>query len=86
MVAISLPRSIQLPLIGLGLLAATAIVNLAPPNPYNTATFSLWRQGQYLNFNGLTRLVAIVWPFAAMFYLVLLAAERPDAESQGRLV
>src|SRR5262252_7146353 len=86
MVAISLPRSIQLPLIGLGLLAATAIVNLAPPNPYNTATFSLWQQGQYLNFNGLTRLVAIVWPFAAMFYLVLLAAERPDASSQGRLV
>src|SRR5262252_1301550 len=86
MVAISLPRSIQLPLIGLGLLTATAIVNLAPPNPYNTATFSLWQQGQYLNFNGLTRLVAIVWPFAAMFYLVLLAAERPDASSQGRLV
>ena len=81
MVAISLPRAIQLPIIGLALLAATAIVNLAPPNPYNTATFSLWQQGQYLNFNGLTRLVAIVWPFAAMFYLVLLAADRPETEA-----
>jgi VanZ family protein len=81
MVAISLPRAIQLPLIGLGLLAATAIVNLAPPNPYNTATFSLWQQGQYLNFNGLTRLVAIVWPFAAMFYVVLLAADRAEAKA-----
>jgi VanZ family protein len=80
MIAISLPRAIQLPLIGLALLAATAIVNLAPPNPYNTATFSLWQQGQYLNFNGLTRLVAIVWPFAAMFYLVLLAADGAKAE------
>lgn len=81
MVAISLPRAAQLPLIGLALLAATAIVNLAPPNPYNTATFSLWQQGQYLNFNGLTRLVAIVWPFAAMFYLVLLAADRAEARA-----
>jgi VanZ family protein len=79
MIAISLPRAAQLPLIGLALLAATAIVNLAPPNPYNTATFSLWQQGQYLNFNGLTRLVAIVWPFAAMLYLVLLAADRAEA-------
>jgi hypothetical protein len=81
MIAISLPRAIQLPLIGLALLAATAIVNLAPPNPYSTATLSLWQQGQYLNFNGLTRLVAIVWPFAAMFYLVLLAADRAEAKA-----
>jgi VanZ family protein len=82
MIAISLPRAAQLPLIGLALLAATAIVNLAPPNPYNTATFSLWQQGQYLNFNGLTRVVAIVWPFAAMLYLVLLAADRESARPQ----
>jgi VanZ family protein len=81
MVAAALPRAAQLPLIGLALLAATAIVNLAPPNPYSTATFSLWQQGQYLNFNGLTRLVAIVWPFAAMLYLVLLAADRGETEA-----
>jgi VanZ family protein len=81
MIALALPRAVQLPLVGFGLLAATAIVNLAPANPYNTATFSLWRQGQYLNFNGLTRLVSIVWPFAAMFYLVLLASDRGQAKS-----
>ncbi|HKW37408.1 MAG TPA: VanZ family protein [Burkholderiales bacterium] len=80
MIAVALPRATQLPLVGLALLAATAIVNLAPPNPYSTATFSLWQQGQYLNFNGLTRLVAIVWPFAAMLYLVLLAADRAHAK------
>jgi hypothetical protein len=73
---------VQLPLVGFGLLAATAIVNLAPANPYNTATFSLWQQGHYLNLNGLTRLVSIVWPFAAMFYLVLLAADRDRAKAQ----
>jgi VanZ family protein len=80
MIAVALPRAAQLPLVGFGLLAATAIVNLAPANPYNTATFSLWQQGHYLNFNGLTRLVSIVWPFAAMFYLVLLAADRGQSK------
>ena len=80
MITAALPRSVQLALVGLALLAATAIVNLAPANPYNSATFSLWQQGQYLNFNGLTRLVATVWPFAAMLYLVLLAAERAKPE------
>jgi VanZ family protein len=79
MIAIALPRAVQLALVGLALLAATAIVNLAPANPYNLAAFSQWQQGHYLNFNGLTRLVSLVWPFAAMLYLVLLAAERADA-------
>jgi len=81
MIATALPRSVQLPLVGFALLAATAIVNLAPANPYNTATFSLWKQGQYLNFNGLTRVVSIVWPFAAMFYVVLLASDRGQAKA-----
>jgi VanZ family protein len=82
MLAVALPRPVQLPLVGFGLLTATAIVNLAPANPYNTAAFSLWQQGHSLNFNGLTRLVSIVWPFAAMFYLVLLAADRGQAKVQ----
>jgi VanZ family protein len=81
MIAVALPRAAQLPLVGFTLLAATAIVNLAPANPYNTAAFSLWKQGQYLNFNGLTRLVSIVWPFAAMLYLVLLASDRGQAKA-----
>jgi len=39
MIGVSLPRAAQLPLIGLALLAREpAIVNLAPPNPYNTAS------------------------------------------------
>ncbi|HEY6721693.1 MAG TPA: VanZ family protein [Burkholderiales bacterium] len=73
MFAVGLPRTAQLALVGFALLAATAIVNLAPANPYNTATLSLWQQGQYFNFNGATRVVSAIWPFAAMVYLVLLA-------------
>lgn len=81
LVTVGLPRNAQLALAGLALLAATAIVNLAPANPYSSVAFSLWQQGRFMNFNGLTRLVAIVWPFAAMFYMMLLAAERSRVSS-----
>jgi hypothetical protein len=81
LLTVGLPRNAQLALAGLALLAATAIVNLAPANPYSSVAFSLWQQGRFMNFNGLTRLVAIVWPFAAMFYMMLLAAERSRASS-----
>jgi hypothetical protein len=60
------------------LMAATALVNLAPQNPYMAAMLKLWQQGHFLNFNGLTRLVASLWPFAAMVYLIFLAARRRD--------
>jgi VanZ family protein len=73
LIAAGFPRTVQLALAGLALLAATAIVNLSPANPYLTATLSLWQQGPYLNLNGVTRVVSAAWPFAAMFYLVLLA-------------
>jgi VanZ family protein len=66
----------QLALVGLALMAATALVNLAPANPYMTASFALWQQGHFLNFNGATRVVSALWPFAAMVYLVLLANDR----------
>src|SRR6266540_3868673 len=74
LIAADLPRAVQLAVSGLALLAATALVNLAPANPYMTATLSLWQQGQYFNFNGATRVVSAIWPFAEMCYLVLLAA------------
>jgi len=73
LIAAGFPRTVQLALAGLALLAATAIVNLSPANPYLTANLSLWQQGQYLNLNGVTRVVSAAWPFAAMFYLVVLA-------------
>lgn len=71
-----LPRAARLALSGLALMAATALVNLAPGNPYLSASLALWRQGHFLNFNGLTRLVSLVWPFAMLGYLVLFAADR----------
>jgi hypothetical protein len=53
-------------------MAGTVLVNLAPTNPYSAAALAAWRQGHFLNFNGLTRLVASFWPFIALPYLLLL--------------
>ena len=72
--ALRLPRAARLALAAVLLMAATVLVNLAPPNPYFAATLKVWEQGHFLNFNGLTRLVSAAWPFAALGYLVYLAA------------
>lgn len=72
--ALCLPRTARLALAAVLLMVATVLVNLAPPNPYFAAMLKVWEQGHFLNFNGLTRLVSAMWPFAALGYLVYLAA------------
>jgi VanZ family protein len=66
-----LPPLAQRMLAALALLFATALVNLAPENPYLTASLAVWQQGHFLNFNGLTKLVSSLWPFAALPYLMI---------------
>jgi VanZ family protein len=80
LLAVSLPRVARLSLAAVLLMAATVLVNLAPPNPYVADTLAVWRQGHFLNFNGLTRVVSSLWPFAAIGYLIVLSARwRDDA-------
>lgn len=71
-----LPATPRLMLAALALMAGTVLVNLAPPNPYSVAALATWRQGHFLNFNGLTRLVATLWPFLTLPFL-LLTTRRP---------
>jgi VanZ family protein len=78
--AVALPRTARLALAAVLIMAATVLVNLAPPNPYFTDTLRVWRQGHFLNFNGLTRLVSAAWPFIALGYLILLASRRREQE------
>ncbi len=66
------PAAWRVALAGLALMAGTVLVNLAPANPYSTVALAAWRHGHFLNFNGLTRLVASLWPFLALPYLTLL--------------
>ena len=71
-----LPPTPRLIIAAMALMAGTVLVNLAPPNPYSTAALATWRQGHFLNFNGLTRLVGTLWPFLTLPFL-LLTTRRP---------
>jgi VanZ family protein len=70
-VAVALPATPRLIITLLALIAGTVLVNMAPPNPYSEAALAVWRQGHFLNFNGLTRLVATLWPFLTLPFLLL---------------
>lgn len=78
LLAVGLPRVARLALAAVLLMAAAVLVNLAPQNPYMAAMLKLWQQGHFLNFNGLTRLVAILWPFVATAFLIHLAGRRRE--------
>jgi VanZ family protein len=78
LLAVGLPRVARLALAAILLMAAAVLVNLAPQNPYMAAMLKLWQQGHFLNFNGLTRVVAMLWPFAAIGLLIHLAARRRE--------
>ncbi len=70
------PPAWRIALAGLVLMAGTVLVNLTPPNPYSAAAMATWQQGHFLNFNGLTRLTASLWPFLALPYLMLAGRQR----------
>jgi VanZ family protein len=70
LIAAFLPRRSQRAIASLALLIATALVNLAPQNPYLANTLQNWQQGSFLNFNGLTRLLSYLWPFLALPWLM----------------
>jgi VanZ family protein len=76
--AMFLSRWSAVALSGLLLMAATTLVNMAPENPYLANSLQVWRQGHFLNFNGLTRVVSTLWPFAALVYLLLIAGRREN--------
>jgi len=76
LVTLPLPPPARTVIAALALMAGTVLVNLAPPNPYSAAALAVWRQGHFLNFNGLTRLIGILWPFLTLPFL-LLASRRP---------
>lgn len=66
------PTFVRQALAALALLLAAVLVNLAPDNPYLLNTQQVWVAGQFLNFNGLTRLASSLWPFLALPWLFLL--------------
>lgn len=73
-VGVALPRPLVHGLAALALLAATALVNLAPANPYLLANTRVMAQSHFLNFHGATQWVSSLWPFLALAYLSVLGA------------
>lgn len=71
--ALAMPPGLRARVAALALLAATALVNVAPENPYSAQVLARWHQGHFFNFNGLTRLASTAWPFLALAYLVARA-------------
>jgi VanZ family protein len=69
LVASRLPRWSQHSLASLTLLLSTALVNLAPENPYIAVALRATYEGHLLNFYGLTKLVTLAWPFVALAWL-----------------
>lgn len=81
-----LPTSWQMPLAAMCLMTATVLVNLMPINPYSLTALTIWRQGHFLNFNGLTRLIAALWPYLTLLFLVWADRQRPsDRDGMVRL-
>jgi VanZ family protein len=52
------------------LVISAGIANLAPTNPYFTATLQAWTQGKFLNFDGAAQFLSLIWPFFAMWFLL----------------
>ncbi len=69
--AMRLVPALRRALAAVALLLATVLVNLAPQNPYLAEAAQVWQEGHFLNFNGLTRLLSMLWPFLALAWLLL---------------
>jgi VanZ family protein len=78
-VASRLPKVAQHALAGMGLLMACILVNMMPESPYllNSGPAIIAR-ANYPNFYSLCRLVAAMWPFAALAYLSALGLWRGE--------
>ena len=77
--ALYLPRVAQHALAGTTLLMASMLINMMPESPYVLSSGPpVVRSGNYLNFYGLCRLVAALWPFAALAYLSVLGLWRGE--------
>jgi len=65
------PRVAQRRLAVVTLVLSLLIVNTIPVNPYFSATLQGWVQGKFLNFNGAAQFLSLLWPFFALWFLLL---------------
>jgi len=73
------PHAAQRRVAALALMLSLLIVNTTPANPYFVATLQTWVQGKFLNFNGAAQFLALLWPFFALWFLLLPSHKRQRA-------
>lgn len=77
-----LPGWLQHLAASLALLLTTALVNMAPDNPFLEMALRMPRESHAINFSGLTRLLASLWPMLALVYLTARQALLRDEVSR----
>ena len=65
------PQLAQRRLAVVTLVLSLIVVNTIPANPYFTSTLQGWVQGKFLNFNGAAQFLSLMWPFFALWFLLL---------------
>ncbi|GAB2861774.1 VanZ family protein [Pseudoduganella ginsengisoli] len=65
------PHVAQRRLAAITIVLSLLIVNTTPLNPYFLSTLQGWVQGKFLNFNGAAQFLAVMWPFFALWFLLL---------------
>ena len=65
------PQVAQRRLAVVTLVLSLLVVNTIPVNPYFIATLQGWVQGKFLNFNGAAQMLSLLWPFFALWFLLL---------------
>jgi VanZ family protein len=65
------PQIAQRRLAVVTLVLSLIVVNTIPANPYFMLTLQGWVQGKFLNFNGAAQFLSLLWPFFALWFLLL---------------
>ena len=83
------PQVAQRRLAVVTLVLSLVVVNTVPVNPYFVSTLQGWVQGKFLNFNGAAQFLSLMWPFLALWFLLLPSHQlnrpepRPGAADGG---
>ncbi|MFL6656981.1 MAG: VanZ family protein [Massilia sp.] len=79
------PQVAQRRLAMVTLLLSLLVVNTIPVNPYFSSTLQGWVQGKFLNFNGAAQFLSLLWPFFALWFLLLPSQKQHRvAERRGQ--
>jgi VanZ family protein len=64
-----------------GLVLHLSLLNQAPASAYFADTLQAWEQGRFIRFNGLAQWLGWMWPYVALFY-VLVRVSRSDPQNR----